>query len=192
MWGLITCKRRWVRRRILHCASSFEPIRLVSGSSVIFRYEIIILNEKRQQKNRFISDCLAVLVEIKRLTNQKNSEIARSLGIDPRTIWALEAQKSASRQLLAGLELLKELTIYRAKEAEQNKTPTRTAETKFQMKTQRWCKHIIRKEYQPDWSWTDGKGWVFRGVSTAHPLYDWVILNSWKLCPICGVKRPKR
>jgi len=54
-----------------------------------------------------------------------------------------------------------------------------------------WCNHIDRKENLEDWSWTDGKGWIFWSVSSDHPLYDWVIPNSWKCCPICGAIRPK-
>jgi hypothetical protein len=45
----------------------------------------------------------------------------------------------------------------------------------FQMKT--WCRHIV---------WlvtTDGRtGWAYQ---------DLQICGSWKLCPICGIKRPR-
>lgn len=54
------------------------------------------------------------------------------------------------------------------------------------MKTKKWCRHIvwdIADDYQPKGEWIMLK-FDINGVSD--------VPKTWKLCPICGAKRPNK
>lgn len=80
------------------------------------------LAPKTQDKSKLRDNIEAVLMLLRTNYEFTSREIARTLGINENHLSkVLRGTKPGSRQLLAGLELLKELTVYRAKEAEQKR-----------------------------------------------------------------------
>ncbi len=43
-----------------------------------------------------------------------------------------------------------------------------------------WCKHIYKAAY----------GWKVRYIKNAVDLHDKEVDEHWKMCPVCGAKKP--
>ncbi len=88
--------------------------------------KLLAQSQAKTARSNRIADLLMQLTGVFGL---KQREIALAVGVSGTYLnGVINGRNVAGRQLLAGLELLKELTIYRAKEAEQNRILAMKAE----------------------------------------------------------------